>query len=485
MAAMSADVVPDSGGIGLLADEIARYGYKKPDEIFSIAPADAQQFQLSSAQHRFEQLAPRIAALKDQADRHRIDRIRTLNDLVPLLFSHTVLKSYPLALLEKGRFDLLTRWLDRLTPLDLASIDASRCEGIDAWLTLLETRTPLKIFHTSGTSGKLSFIPRTHVEYQLWSEVRLASIRFPFGANPTDGSGGELRLPVIFPAPRFGRYAAQQMISYLAEHFAPSPDQVFPLNNGHLSADLISLSGRVRVAHAKGELARLELSDIQRRAFRGYLDELARRPAETAEFFRRIVEELQGKAVFVSSASSVLFQAAREGLSRGIHTAFSAHSVGFTGGGGKGVSLPENWREIVSEFTGIPQSRWQTNYGMTEITAPMPACSRGHYHIPLYIVPFVLDPATGDPLPREGSRTGRFAAFDLLAQNLWGGIVSGDQVTIEWDRPCGCGRLGPHLHPDIQRYADSVTGDDKVTCANTADNLDAALQAALDSLLGS
>ena len=41
-----------------LADEIARYGYKKPDEIFSIAPADAQQFQLSSAQHRFEQLAP-------------------------------------------------------------------------------------------------------------------------------------------------------------------------------------------------------------------------------------------------------------------------------------------------------------------------------------------------------------------------------------------------------------------------------------------
>jgi hypothetical protein len=477
MAVIDEDVHPRSAEVSLVADDITRHGHRKPDEVFAIVRADVETFQLAAIRRRFEELAPRIPALRDQAHRHRINRIASLDDLVPLLFSHTVAKSYPMALLEKGRFDLLTRWLDRLTPIDLSSIDANQCDGIDAWLTLLEARTPLKIFHTSGTSGKLSFIPRTRLEYEMWSEVRLTGIRFPFGA--AGESDGALRLPVICPAARFGRYAAQRMIAYLAEHFAPAPDQLFTLNEAHLSADLISLSGRVRVAQAKGELSRLKLSEAQRQAFRQYLAELERRPAEGAAFFKRIVAELRGKRVLIIAASSALVQAAQEGLALGIRGAFSPDSAGFTGGGGKGISLPPNWQELLSEFSGIAPSRWQSNYGMTEITAPMPACSLGRYHIPAYIVPFVLDPAGTSALPRRGAQTGRFAAFALLAQNLWGGVISGDRVTIEWDDTCPCGRLGAYLRPDIERYSESVSGDDKVTCASTVDNTDAALQTLL------
>jgi hypothetical protein len=478
MAIVDEDVYSRSAEVNLVADDITRYGCRKPDEIFSVARPDVEAFQLAAIQRRFEELAPRIPAVRDQAQRHRVNRIAALDDVVPLLFNHTVAKSYPLALLEKGRFDLLTRWLDRLTPLDLSSIDANQCDGIDAWLTLLETRTPLKIFHTSGTSGKLSFIPRTRLEYALWSEVRLTGIRFPFGA-PHE-SEAELRLPVIFPAPRSGRYAAQRMIAYLTDHFAPAPDQVFTLNEGHLSADLISLSGRVRIAQAKGEVAKLKLSESQRQAFKQYLAELERRPAENAAFFKRIIGELRGRRVFISSASSVLLQAAQEGLALGIRGAFAPDSIGFTGGGGKGIVLPPNWRELLGEFSGIAPSRWQSNYGMSEITAPMPACSQGHYHVPAYIVPFVLDPFGTSALPRRGAQTGRFAAFDLLAQNLWGGVISGDRVTIEWDGTCPCGRLGAYLQPDIERYSENVSGDDKVTCSSTVDNTDAALQTLLE-----
>lgn len=470
---------PPAGDTSLTADAISQYGYKRPDELFALTRREAELFQLRAARQRFEELAPRITALRDLADQRKVHTIRSLNDLVPLLYNHTTFKSYPLPLLQKSRFDLLTRWLSRLTPVDLSGIDASRCDGIDAWLTLLEAGTPLKIFHTSGTTGKLSFIPRTRLEYTLWSEVRLTSIRHPFGSSRADTSEAQLRLPVIAPTVRFGRYAAQHMISYLAEHLAPSPAELYTLSSGSLSADLASLSGRIRVAQAKGELAQFKLSDSQRIAFKQYLEELQRRPAESADFFKRITEQLRGRRVFISSASSVLFQAAEAGFSLGIRGAFAPDSVGFTGGGGKGITLPADWQQRLSEFSGIPPSRWQANYGMTEITGPMPACIHGNHHIPAYTVPFLLDPSSGGMLPREGTQTGRFAAFDLLAQNLWGGIISGDKVTIEWDRDCACGRLGAYIHGDIERYSESVTGDDKVSCSATVDNTDAALQTLL------
>jgi hypothetical protein len=473
------DLSPASNNIRLVADDISQYGYKNSNELFAIGRREAEVLQLGWARRRFEELAPTIAALKDQADQNKVSRIETLNDLVPLLYNHTVFKSYPMSLLEKNRFDLLTRWFDRLTPIDLSHIDAGKCEGIDDWMTLMETEAPLKIFHTSGTTGKLSFIPRTPLEYDLWMQTLLKNMWYPFGAAPRDTPGPGLRLPVIYPTVRHGRYASQQVIAYLAEHFAPSPDQVYTLNDGTLSADLVSLSGRIRVAQAKGELSKMKLSENQRVAFKRYLEELERRPEETATFFKRITDQLRGKRVFVSAMTSALVQAAEQGLSRGIKGVFAPDSHGLTGGGGKGSSLPSNWRELIVEFSGIAQSRWELNYGTTEITGPMPGCSEGYYHIPAYFVPFLLDPATGAILPRSGAQTGRFAAFDVLAQNMWGGIITGDKLTIEWDRDCACGRKGAHIHDNVERYSESVTGDDKVTCSSTVDNTDVALQSLL------
>jgi hypothetical protein len=166
--------------------------------------------------------------------------------------------------------------------------------------------------------------------------------------------------------------------------------------------------------------------------------------------------------------------ASLEGLNKGISGVFGADSVAAMGGGGKDVKLPANWRQSVEEFSGI--HRWTTNYSMTELTGPIPRCREGHYHVPPYFVPFLLDPESGHTLPREGRQTGRFAALDLLAQTFWGGVISGDRVTIEWDRTCTCGFKGPHLLDPVSRYAATVTGDDKITCAATVDNTDAALQ---------
>jgi hypothetical protein len=464
------------GADDLVADEISQYGYKTSDELFAIDRRDGEVLQLEWARRRFEQLRPAIAALREQAEQKGVKGIDSLDGLVPLLYNHTVFKSYPMSLLEKNRFDLLTRWLNRLTTLDLSGIDASRCEGIDEWLTLLESKAPLKIFHTSGTTGKLSFIPRTTLEFDLWMNTLFKNIWYPFGIPAREAPGPGLRLPVVYPSVRYGRYVSQHVISYCVEHFAPSPDEVYTLNNTNLSADLVSLSGRIRVAQAKGELSQMKLSDRQRADFKNYLQELERRPEETAQFFKHVTEKLRGKRVFVSAVSNSLFQATREGLARGIRGAFAADSCGLTGGGGKGTTLPADWMDQLGEFSGIPRNRWEFNYGSSEFTGPMPLCSEGYYHIPVYLVPFLLDPQTGVPLPREGRRTGRFAAYDALAQTMWGGVITGDKATIEWDRQCPCGRKGAHIHDDVERYSEAVTGDDKVNCSSTIDNTDQALQ---------
>ncbi|MNT89546.1 hypothetical protein D3C72_2302890 [compost metagenome] len=49
----------------------------------------------------------------------------------------------------------------------------------------------------------------------------------------------------------------------------------------------------------------------------------------------------------------------------------------------------------------------------------------------------------------------------------WGGFITGDEITIEWDEPCACGRPSQYIVGPIQRYSEKNGGDDKITCAAT------------------
>ena len=99
--------------------------------------------------------------------------------MVPLLFQHSVYKSYPLALLVKNRFAELTRWLDRLTTHDLSGVDVGACDSIDSWLDVLDDQTELRVAHTSGTSGMMSFLPRAKDEWdQMFSAIRCGLFQY-------------------------------------------------------------------------------------------------------------------------------------------------------------------------------------------------------------------------------------------------------------------------------------------------------------------
>jgi hypothetical protein len=106
-------------------------------------------------------------------------------------------------------------------------------------------------------------------------------------------------------------------------------------------------------------------------------------------------------------------------------------------------------------------------------------CSAGCFHWPPTLVVFVLDPDTGEPLPRIGTQTGRLAAFDLCPESYWGGTITGDQVTVDWEEGCSCGRRGPRLMNDVTRYS-RLRDDDKITCSKSAD----AYERAVETLAG-
>jgi hypothetical protein len=84
-----------------------------------------------------------------------------------------------------------------------------------------------------------------------------------------------------------------------------------------------------------------------------------------------------------------------------------------------------------------------------------------------FVTVYLLDLDSGQPMPRQGKQTGRAAFFDMTQDSTWGGIVTGDLVTVDWDHQCECGRSSVALEKKINRVSELQGGDDKITCAAT------------------
>ena len=76
--------------------------------------------------------------------------------------------------------------------------------------------------------------------------------------------------------------------------------------------------------------------------------------------------------------------------------------------------------------------------------------------------------------PRQGVQAGRAAFFDLAINGVWGGLITGDKVEIDWSE-CPCGRTTAHLSGDISRFSVEQGGTDKITCTATPEAHEEAL----------
>ena len=456
-----------------MSENPAEYFSYSLTDMFSLEQKELEGMQLKVLQTRFEQLCDNIPVLTNLVKSSGIDSIEKFEDVVPLLFPHTLYKAYPPSLLERNRYDQMNQWMNKLTAYDLSGVDVSGCEGIDDWLEVLDKETPLLVGHSTGTTGTLSFIPHDAEDYRRWASYWPVTMLQEFGAPQVyDGTCPKMH-SIIFNY-RYSRRTAGRAPSFLRDAMSGSEDLLHCVHPGSMSTDLQYLAGKMRAAQASGNMDNLNVPPAILARKNEFAQIQAQEEAEKEAFFEKMTKELAGERVFIIAITADLYRYTEAGLERGITNLFAPDSILFTGGGGKGVELPDDWQEKVLKFIGVDRMRMV--YGMSEVMGMHPMCPEGHIHFLPSIIPFILDPDTGEMLPRSGTVTGRAAFFDLGTTHKWGGFISGDELTVNWDEPCACGMKGPYLYADkIGRYSEMRGGDDKITCAMTAQAQEEAL----------
>jgi hypothetical protein len=452
----------DAFAVAMLADPVSAFEASYAS-MHGVSRDRLEAIQLAGLKTRFAQLRDKIPMLKKLADAADIESIDTLEGAIPLLFTHTVYKSYPPSFLEKNRFQQLTQWLQKLTTIDLSTVDVSSCQGIDDWIAALQAQTTIWLTTSSGTTGTMSFLPRTGAEFEqhfLTGQVGLFAI---LGLTPPTRRH-PLEMHVVHGGYRNGTTMVPRNIpSYVKYLCNGDESRLHSLYPYAQSADLMFLAGRMRAAEAKGELDRLQLSPSLL-ARRPEFEQMQRNmPNDLKRFFAAIMENLRGRQIYTINSWNVLYNISKAGISDGLEGVFAPNSIVITGGGSKGEVIPPDWEDVVKRFFGV--ARLNHVYGMTEVIGSNKLCEYGRFHIEPTSILYVLDPDSGEPLPRRDVQTGRAAFFSLSAESYWGGFVSGDEVTVDWSTPCQCGKLSPHIDRKIERYSEKRGGSDKITCA--------------------
>jgi hypothetical protein len=455
-----------SRDVDLFMRDPIRFFDRSITKMHEIPRDELELLQREAMARRFADHRQSIEMVRKLADRLGIKEVREFDDVVPLFFAHTAFKSYPAALLDRKRFDLMTKWLDKQTSYDLSRVDTTGCDSIDEWIDRLDAQTPLEAITSSGTTGTISIIPKDKAGANYNMELWKMFLFQRFGKEPTPEELDPV-VDVIWPNYRKGKLGHLRMAAMLERSFTGGdPSRFHALYSEDVSADLMFLASKLRRAASRGELDRVEI-DPKLLARKSEFEAMeARRPAEMAKFFEHCTTELRGKRVFMTGAYHLMYELAAEGLERGVKNVFAKDSAILTGGGLKGFVLPENYMDVIQEFLGV--DRIQEGYGMSEISAFHWACDEQHYHVQPWVIPFLLDPETSEPLPREGVVTGRAAFYDFLNNSHWGGIISGDEITIDWSKPCRCGLASVHIHHEIMRYSEKQgVEDDRISCSAT------------------
>jgi hypothetical protein len=428
------------------------------EDLFTLSRSDVEQAQREALMGRFVSLRSSVAALDRLASNQGVERIESVEDALPVFFDHRVYKSYPLYLIENRDFARLNSWLQRLTAHDISSIPFDDVTTVDEWLQRLDDHGMI-MGHSTGTTGKLSFIPRSQAEWPAWSSAYFEAQKAAIGVD--------LRyeqIPTFMPIYRTGHLFREKMHHLMAEASAGGEANRYVLYDYPISSDLLSLAGRLQ--GIEGGLDTLLLDPALLEHYKDLIERGRHRDEDVQQWFAKLVEEYRGQRIVIRGTGSDLVRLAMTGRDRGIVCDFAPDSIVVAGGGLKGFQgAPDDWQGYVIDYFGV--DRICTSYGMSEVNGLAPKCREGFFHFLPYTVPIVLDDDS-EALPAEGVQTGRLALFDLLAETYWGGFISGDRVTMHWDEACECGWKGPRIEDDVQRHGQIEGGDDKISCAGTA-----------------
>ena len=333
--------------VELEPDDVAVWTAYPFDALLSLSATEIEGAQLGATACRFESLRPGIAALDALATRQGVDRIDSLEEAATVLFDHRVYKSYPMSLIEKRQFERLTTWLRRLTTHDVTAFPMDGVRSIDDWLERLDEHGMI-MSHSTGTTGKLSFMPRSRSEWQAWQGSFFRALEASCGVDFRVEA-----VPLFYPGYRSGNTTGTKMQRIFSELSAAGEEGRYCLYDYAVSSDLLSLAARMRTAEERGELDQLDI-DPQLLEERKKLIEVGRRREQDLEqWFTTLADEFRGRRVRINGVAADLVRLALKGRERGIQCEFAPGSVMFTSGGLKGFKdAPSDWEQILRTFSG-------------------------------------------------------------------------------------------------------------------------------------
>jgi hypothetical protein len=416
--------------------------------------AQIRPLQLEAARELFAQRREQIPVLRRRADESGVTEIRTLTDLVPLLFSHTVYKSYPNALVEQGRWSRLSQWLKTLSVDDPTTVDVSGVTNVDEWIATLGAAGHL-ILATSGSSGKCSFLNATRSDFDLKTRHFAHSLGWPRLKPSRDR-------PVFQLSPSSGPNSAVEAARIGAAVWG-RPGATYFLTDEPLKISEVSAMAAIRKRTAEGLATPSEIAQFEAKSL-----EQGRRMSRALEGLVDRILAARHEPIVLSGLWAQHLAIIRRARELGIQDGeFHPQSYIAAGGGIKGVTLPPDYKEQVDRFYGNVVRG--TAYGMTEQAQIMPRCEKMRYHCPPGLIMLLLD-RPGETLieATSGVVEGRYAFLDLLYDGRWGGLISGDKISVDFAEACPCGRRGPTILDTIARYAQTGE-DDHIGCAGTID----------------
>jgi len=443
--------------MGAVADRLT--GLVSDEGRFAIPYSELRQAQVEAMNERFQERKDTLKLLSHRAQEAGITEVRSVEDMVPLLFPHTAYKSYPEGWLMQEKWDRMTKWLGTISSHPIQQIDLNGIADIDDWIGRLQAAGHF-ISCSSGTTGKSAMLIASQKDMD-WSKIDTVNV-FSWGSGVKPAKD---RLMVgcapVASVPKNITIGEAQKEAFAKPEWGRINYPVPPITVGSLTKMVVMRKAIAEGTALPGDIADFEKTSQERaEAVDAAVGVTAQRLVENRDK-KLMISGLWGGLYAVAKAVRELGYSAKD---------FHPDNCIYVGGGLKRAQLPPDYQQFVHETFNIPEGRHFQNYSMQELNSGMPKCREGgRYHVPPWIVPFILNKDGDALLPHdgEGEIEGRAAFFDLSLDGRWGGVITGDKISLDFG-PCACGAKGPSIRDNIARYAD-LEGDDKIGCAGTVD----------------
>ena len=420
---------------------------------FDISEEELRPLHIAAAQESFEEKRGSIPVLDKRARDTGITAIRSLNDMAPLLLSHTNYKSYPASFLAQKRWKPLLQWLSLVSTPNYDDVDVEGVADIDEFLDRLWAKGYC-VNTSSGTGGKVSLIPKSKADMDLLKAYVWHHRNIEADLEPHN------QFHFFHFGPVRGTYSAANSAAYNVEGFARL-DSTYVLIDEPMRNSAIMHMAEMRKRIADGEAMPDEIA-----AFESQAAEQAKRFSDRFDWMVDRLMEVRHERVWISGMTAQSWDLMQRLKARGLRTAELGPGSIVTGSGGrKHLKLPDDFQEQLGAFFG---TTGPGAYGMSEMSWGCPNCRKGRYHMHPFAAALILDQPGQKMQPREGIVEGRFAFMDPTMEYRWGGMISGDKLTVDFS-PCPCGRKGMTILHPVQRYTDITGEEDKIQCAGSID----------------